>query len=230
MIDEEFRRVEVVRPTIVIGNWALPPLIVYGTEDQRQRFIPPTMRGDIEWCQLFSEPGAGSDLAGLSTKAEKVEGGWLINGQKVWTSLAHRAQWGILLARSDPDAPKHNGISFFMLDMKSPGIDIRPLRELTGDAFFNEVFFDDVFVPDDCLVGDANDGWHATRTALANERVFIGSLTTIGAGVSTILDLLPRARPRGRPRRTGRSRRPRRTRLRAVGARVPPHAVEVERG
>ena len=106
VIEEEFRRVKMIRPSITIGNWALPPLIVYGTEEQRQRWIPPTMRGDIEWCQLFSEPGAGSDLAGLSTKAEKVEGGWLVNGQKVWTSLAHRAQWGILLARTDPDAPE----------------------------------------------------------------------------------------------------------------------------
>jgi len=190
VIEEEFRRVKMIRPSITIGNWALPPLIIYGTEEQRRRWIPPTMRGDIEWCQLFSEPGAGSDLAGLSTKAEKVEGGWLINGQKVWTSLAHRAQWGILLARSDPDAPKHNGISFFMLDMKTPGIDIRPLRELTGEAFFNEVFFNDVFVPDDCLVGEANDGWRATRTALANERVFMGGGATIGAGVRGILGML----------------------------------------
>ena len=181
VIEEEFRAAKMIRPSITIGNWALPPLIVYGTEEQRQRWIPPTMRGEIEWCQLFSEPGAGSDLAGLSTQAEKVEGGWLVNGQKVWTSMAHRAQWGILLARTDPDAPKHNGISFFMLDMKTPGIDIRPLRELTGEAFFNEVFFDDVFVPDDCLVGEANDGWRATRTALANERVFMGSGSTIGA-------------------------------------------------
>jgi alkylation response protein AidB-like acyl-CoA dehydrogenase len=190
VIEEEFRRVKMIRPSITIGNWALPPLIVYGTEEQRKRWIPPTMRGDIEWCQLFSEPGAGSDLAGLSTKAEKVEGGWLVNGQKVWTSLAHRAQWGILLARTDPDAPKHNGISFFMLDMKTPGIDIRPLRELTGEAFFNEVFFDDMFVPDDCLVGQANDGWRATRTALANERVFMGGGSTIGSGVRGILAML----------------------------------------
>jgi alkylation response protein AidB-like acyl-CoA dehydrogenase len=192
VIDEEFRAAKIPRPSITIGNWALPPLIVYGTEEQRQRWIPPTMRGEIEWCQLFSEPGAGSDLAGLSTRAEKVEGGWLVNGQKVWTSMAQRVQWGILLARTDPDAPKHNGISFFMLDMKAPGVDIRPLRELTGEAFFNEVFFDDVFVPDDCLVGQANDGWRATRTALANERVFMGGGSTIGAGVRGILETLRR--------------------------------------
>ena len=190
VINEEFRAAKMVKPSITIGNWALPPLIVYGNETQRERWIPPTMRGEIEWCQLFSEPGAGSDLAGLSTRAEKVDGGWLVNGQKVWTSLAHRVVWGILLARTDPDAPKHHGISFFMLDMKSPGIDIRPLRELTGEAFFNEVFFDDVFVPDDCLVGEANDGWRATRTALANERVFMGGGSTIGRGVRGILDLL----------------------------------------
>jgi len=190
VIDEEFRAAKLVKPSIVIGNWALPPLIVYGTESQRERWIPPTMRGEIEWCQLFSEPGAGSDLAGLSTRAEKVEGGWLVNGQKVWTSMAQRVEWGILLARTDPDVPKHNGISFFMLDMKTPGIDVRPLRELTGEAFFNEVFFDDVFVPDDCLVGQANDGWRATRTALANERVFMGGGSTIGSGVRGILDML----------------------------------------
>jgi alkylation response protein AidB-like acyl-CoA dehydrogenase len=190
VIAEEFRAAKVVRPTLSIGAWALPPLMVYGTEAQQQRWIPATQRGEISWCQLFSEPGSGSDLASLATRAERVEGGWIVNGQKVWTSLAHEAQWGILLARTDPDAPKHDGISFFMLDMSTPGIDIRPLRELTGHAFFNEVFFDDVFVPDDCLVGREHDGWRATRTSLANERVFMGSGGTIGRGVRGVLDLV----------------------------------------
>ena len=120
----------------------------------------PTLRGEIGWCQLFSEPGAGSDLAALSsTRATRVEGGWVLNGQKVWTSMAKEADWGICLARTNPDAAKHDGISCFMVDMKTPGIDIRPLRELTGMAMFNEVFFDDVFVPEDCLVGREHDGW-----------------------------------------------------------------------
>ncbi|MEP6623127.1 MAG: acyl-CoA dehydrogenase, partial [Acidimicrobiia bacterium] len=190
VIDSEFRAAKVTRPGLMIGAWALPPLMVYGTVEQQQRWIPPTIHGDITWCQLFSEPGAGSDLAGLTTRAERIEGGWLVNGQKVWTSMAKEADWGFLLARTDPDVPKHEGISFFMLDMSAPGIDIRPLRELTGHAFFNEVFFDDVFIPDDCLVGREHDGWRATRTSLANERVFMGNGATIGRGVRGILDLV----------------------------------------
>ena len=190
VIDDEFKRAGLARPNISIGGWALPPLMVYGTEEQQQRWIPPTLRGEIQWCQLFSEPGAGSDLAALSTRAERIEGGWLVSGQKVWTSMAKQADWGILLARTDPEAPKHEGISFFMLDMKSDGIDIRPLRELTGDAMFNEVFLDEVFVPDDCLVGAEHDGWRATRTSLANERVSMGSGATIGFGIRGILDIV----------------------------------------
>ena len=190
VIDDEFRAAKLRRPTLSVGAWACPPLMVYGTEEQQQRWIPPTLRGEVEWCQLFSEPGAGSDLAALSTRADRVEGGWVVNGQKVWTSMAKNADWGILLARTNPDAPKHDGISFFILDMKTPGLDIRPLRELTGEAWFNEVFFDDVFVPDDCLVGREHDGWRATRTSLANERVFMGSGNTIGGGVRGVLRLL----------------------------------------
>jgi len=190
VIEEEFRAAKVPRPSIVIGAWALPPVIMYGTEEQQRRWIPPTFTGDITWCQLFSEPGAGSDLAALSTRATKVEGGWVLTGQKVWTSMAKQADWGILLARTDPDVPKHDGISCFMLDMKSPGIDIRPLRELTGDAFFNEVFFDDVFIPQDCLVGVEHDGWRAARTTLANERVFMGGSQTLGYSLEQVLKLV----------------------------------------
>ncbi|MSO38379.1 MAG: acyl-CoA dehydrogenase [Acidimicrobiia bacterium] len=190
VIDAEFRTARIVRPGIMVGGWALPPLMVYGTLEQQERWIPPTLRGEINWCQLFSEPEAGSDLAALTTKAERIEGGWLVNGQKVWTSMAESADWGILLARTNPEAPKHNGISFFMLDMKTPGIDVRPLRELTGHAFFNEVFFNNVFVPDDCLVGLEHDGWRATRTSLANERVFMGSGATLGRGVRGVLDAI----------------------------------------
>ena len=191
VIEEEFRAAKVTRPGIMIGSWALPSVILYGTREQQERWIPPTLHGEISWCQLFSEPGAGSDLASLSTRATKVEGGWLVTGQKVWTSMAQSADWGILLARTDPDAAKHDGISCFMLDMKnSEGLDIRPLRELTGDAMFNEVFFDEVFVPDDCLVGQEHDGWRAARTTLANERVFMGGGLSLGRGLETILELV----------------------------------------
>jgi alkylation response protein AidB-like acyl-CoA dehydrogenase len=188
VIEEEFRAAKVARPGIMVGGWALPPVIMYGTREQQERWIPPTLRGEIVWCQLFSEPGAGSDLASLATKATRVEGGWIVNGQKVWTSMAHSADWGILLARTNPDAPKHDGISCFMLDMKhTEGLDIRPLRELTGEAMFNEVFFHDAFLPDDCLVGQEHDGWRAARTTLANERVFMGSGVSFGPGLEQIL-------------------------------------------
>ena len=191
VIDEEFRRARVPRPGIMIGSWALPSVIVYGTRQQQERWIPPTLRGEITWCQLFSEPGAGSDLASLTTRATKAEGGWLVTGQKVWTSMAQTADWGILLARTDPDLPKHDGISCFMVDMRhTDGIDVRPLRELTGESMFNEVFFDDAFVPDDCLVGRAGDGWRAARTTLANERVFMGSGMTFGHGLEQILRMV----------------------------------------
>jgi alkylation response protein AidB-like acyl-CoA dehydrogenase len=165
-------------------------LLQTGSPEQIERWIAPGLRGEQTWCQLFSEPGAGSDLASLTTRAERIEGGWLVSGQKVWTSMAERADWGILLARTDPEAPKHEGISFFMLDMKTPGIDVRPLRELTGMAMFNEVFLDEVFVPEDCLVGAEHDGWRATRTSLANERVSMGSGSTIGSGIRGILDIV----------------------------------------
>ena len=192
VINEEFRAARVTRPGIMVGAWALPPVIVYGTRPQQERWIPPTLRGEITWCQLFSEPGAGSDLASLSTRATRVEGGWLVSGQKVWTSMAQYADWGILLARTDPDAAKHDGISCFMIDMKQPGVglDVRPLRELTGDAMFNEVFFDDLFVPEDCLVGQEHDGWRCARTTLANERVFMGGGLTLGRGLEQILALV----------------------------------------
>jgi alkylation response protein AidB-like acyl-CoA dehydrogenase len=190
VIDDEFRKAKVRRPNLSVGAWALPPLMVYGTDEQQQRWIPATLRGEISWCQLFSEPVAGSDLAALTTRATRDDGGWIVNGQKVWTSKAQDADWGILIARTDPDAPKHDGISYFMLDMKTAGIDIRPLRELTGEAWFNEVFFNDVFVPDDCLVGAPNDGWRAARTTLANERVYMGSGSSIGYGVQGVLRLM----------------------------------------
>ena len=171
VIDEELARAGVTRPDIVIAGWALPTILEHGNDAQRERFVTPSLRGELVWCQLFSEPGSGSDLASLRTRAERVDGGWRLTGQKVWTSVAERADWGICLARTDPDAPQHHGISYFLVDMRSAGIDVRPLREITGEALFNEVFLDDVFVPDDCLVGELGDGWKLARTTLANERV-----------------------------------------------------------
>ena len=175
VIDQELARADVTRPDIVIAGWALPTILEHGSEEQRERFVRPSLLGELVWCQLFSEPGSGSDLASLRTRAERVDGGWKLTGQKVWTSVAERADWGICLARTDPDVPQHKGISYFLVDMKSPGLDVRPLRELTGEALFNEVFLDEVFVPEDCLVGELGDGWRLARTTLANERVAMAS-------------------------------------------------------
>ncbi|WP_304113266.1 acyl-CoA dehydrogenase family protein [Mycolicibacterium bacteremicum] len=176
IIDEEFdRRPTLVRPSLGIAQWILPTVLAAGTDAQRERFAVPTLRGEIGWCQLFSEPGAGSDLAALATRANKVDGGWRVNGQKVWTSSAQRADWGALLARTDPNAPRHKGIGYFLVDMTTPGITVRPLRTASGDEHFNEVFFDDVFVPDDMLVGEPTAGWSHALATMANERVAIGA-------------------------------------------------------
>jgi len=177
VVDEELARAGITRPDLRIGAWAAPTIVAHGTDEQRERFVGPTLRGEIEWCQLFSEPGAGSDLASLRTKAVRVStsstsgSGWRLTGQKVWTSLAHRADWAICLARTDAEAKPHAGITYFLLDMSAEGIDIRPLREITGEEMFNEVFLDDVFVPDECVVGEVDGGWKLARTTLANERV-----------------------------------------------------------
>jgi 3-oxochol-4-en-24-oyl-CoA dehydrogenase len=187
VIEGEMRAAGVAAPNLLIGAWVVPALIKYGTPAQQERHLLATLRMDYLWCQLFSEPGAGSDLAGLSTRAEKVDGGWRITGQKIWTSLARQAAWGICIARTDPSAPKHEGISYFLIDMTSPGIEIRPLREITGDASFNQVFLDGVFVPDDCLVGEANQGWKIARTTLANERVSLSQSWTFGSGITELL-------------------------------------------
>jgi alkylation response protein AidB-like acyl-CoA dehydrogenase len=190
LIDQELASADVVRPDLVIGWWAAPTIVEHGTPEQVERFVPGTLRGEIIWCQLFSEPGAGSDLASLRTKAVRVDGGWELTGQKVWTSAAHKAQWGVCLARTDPDAPKHKGISYFLIDMSSPGILIRPLREITGDNLFNEVFLDAVFVPDELLVGGVNDGWRLARTTLANERVAMAAGTALGNPMEELLAMV----------------------------------------
>ena len=172
VIDQELARAGVDRPDIVIAGWALPTILEHGTAAQRERFVTPSLLGELVWCQLFSEPGAGSDLASLRTRAERVDGGWRLTGQKVWNSVAERADWGICLARTNPEAPKHKGITYFLVDMRNtPGIEVRPLREITGKALFNEVFLDGVFVPDEMVVGEVDDGWRLARTTLANERV-----------------------------------------------------------
>ncbi len=199
VIDEELAAVGVTRPNLAVGAWALPTLIAHGTPEQQERWVRPTLLGTLQWCQLFSEPGAGSDLASLSTRAERVEGGWVLNGQKVWTSLAQFADFGICLARSDPDASKHAGITYFVVDMRAEGLDIRPLRELTGAAMFNEVFFHDVFVPDDAVVGAPGDGWRIGRTTLANERVSMSAGASFGPGVESLVRTLARRAERGDP-------------------------------
>ncbi|MFZ0835497.1 MAG: acyl-CoA dehydrogenase [Mycobacterium sp.] len=175
IIQQEFSTGRVRRPQLGIAAWLVPSIVAFGTEEQQQRFLPPTFRGEMIWCQLFSEPGAGSDLASLTTKATKVDGGWRITGQKIWTTAAQVSQWGALLARTDPSAPKHNGITYFLLDMNSDGVEVRPLRELTGNAMFNTVFIDDVFVPDDLVLGEVNRGWEVSRNTLTAERVSIGN-------------------------------------------------------
>jgi 3-oxochol-4-en-24-oyl-CoA dehydrogenase len=190
VIDQELEASGVTRPDISIGWWAAPTILGHGTQEQIEKFIPATLNGDVYWCQLFSEPGAGSDLAALRTKAVRADGGWKLTGQKVWTSNAHRADWGICLARTNPDVPKHKGITYFLVDMRSPGIDIRPLREITGEALFNEVFFDDLFVPDEMVVGPVDGGWPLARTTLANERVAIATGGALDRGMEHLLEVV----------------------------------------
>ncbi|MDG4663167.1 acyl-CoA dehydrogenase [Mycobacterium sp. 236(2023)] len=175
IIAQEFSTGRVKRPQMGIAAWIIPSIVAFGTDEQKERFLPPTFRGEMIWCQLFSEPGAGSDLASLTTKATKVEGGWRITGQKIWTTGAQYSQWGALLARTDSNVPKHQGITYFLLDMKSEGVEVKPLRELTGNAMFNTVFIDDVFVPDELVLGEVDRGWEVSRNTLTNERVSIGS-------------------------------------------------------
>ena len=179
VIEEEFADVE--RPDLGITGWVTLTIAQAGTEEQRQRWVEPVLRGEIMWCQLFSEPNAGSDAAAVRTSAKRVDGGWRVNGQKIWTSLADQCQWGMATVRTDPDAPKHAGVTMMAIDMKAPGVTVNPLRGLTGTAHFNEVFFDDVFVPDSDVIGEVNKGWLVARATLGNERISIGG----GSGGST---------------------------------------------
>ncbi len=172
VIDEELPDLQ--RPPLGIGTWVLLTILQHATEEQISRWIRPSLDGRLHWCQLFSEPNAGSDAAAIQTKATRVDGGWLVNGQKVWTSAAHESTHGLATVRTDPTVAKHAGISTLAIDMRAKGVEVRPLREITGEALFNEVFFDDVFVPDDDVVGAVNNGWTVARATLGNERVSIG--------------------------------------------------------
>ncbi len=194
LIDEQVRKAGITVPDITIGNWAVPTLLQHGSPEQIERFARPTLRGEVIWCQLFSEPEAGSDLAALRTTATRVDGGWRLRGQKVWTSLANVANWAICLARTDASAPKHRGISYFLVEMSSPGIEVRPLVQITGEARFSEVFLDDVFVPDDGLVGQLGAGWKIARSTLSSERVAMG-----GSGIGDALEELIAAAPTSGP-------------------------------
>lgn len=194
-IEEEFRDVE--RPDLGITGWVTLTIAQAGTDDQRERWVYPVLRGETMWCQLFSEPEAGSDAAAVRTSAKKVDGGWLVTGQKVWTSLAQYCQWGLATVRTDPDAPKHAGVTMMAIDMKAPGVTVNPLKGLTGNAHFNEVFFDDVFVPDADVIGDVNKGWLVARATLGNERLSIGGGSGAQSGFSAddLIALLDAAPP-----------------------------------
>jgi len=174
VIEQEFGRAGVRRPGYGITAWNILTLIQYATEDQTARWVLPALNQEVIWCQLFSEPDAGSDAAGVKTRATRVDGGWLVNGQKVWTSDAHRAGMGFATVRTDPDVPKHQGITTMVIDMHAKGVEVRPLKQTTGSSDFNEVFFDDVFVPDDDVVGPVDGGWTVARATLGNESVSIG--------------------------------------------------------
>jgi alkylation response protein AidB-like acyl-CoA dehydrogenase len=176
------------RPFNVALNIAAPTLMAFGTPEQRRHHLPAILRGEQYWCQLFSEPSAGSDLSSLRTMARRDGSQFVVRGQKVWTSYAHFAQYGLLLARTDPDAPKHRGISYFVVDMRTPGITVRPLRQMSGASEFNEVFFDDVVIPQTCLLGGENNGWTVAHATLASERQYLGAMVFTERKYPTLLE------------------------------------------
>ncbi len=178
VIEQEFAAAGIHKPQYGITGWVILTLVQHATEDQVARWVRPALAQELIWCQLFSEPDAGSDAAGIKTRARCVDGGWVVNGQKVWTSGAHLASFGLATIRTNPDAPKHKGITMMVIDLHGEGVTVRPLRQVTGEADFNEVFFNDVFVPDDDVVGPVDGGWTVARATLGNESVSIGG----GAG------------------------------------------------
>jgi alkylation response protein AidB-like acyl-CoA dehydrogenase len=194
VIDAELRRAGVSRPVNPIGiGWAGPTLIHAGTQAQKDRYLFPLLSGEEFWCQLFSEPGAGSDLANLGTRAVRDGDVYVVNGQKIWTTFAHMARFGILIARTDADAPKHQGISYFICPMDLPGIEVRPIVEMTGAHQFNEVFFDDVRIPAEHLVGEEHRGWALAKVTLGNERVSLsegGALWGLGPAAGDLIELV----------------------------------------
>jgi alkylation response protein AidB-like acyl-CoA dehydrogenase len=198
LIDDELRRAGVRRPENMIGiGWAGPTILHAGTDAQKDRYLMPLLAGEEVWCQLFSEPDAGSDLAGLRTRAVRDGDEYVVNGQKIWTSGAHASKLGILIARTDPDATKHKGISYFICPMDAPGIEIQPIVEMTGVHMFNQVFFTDVRIPAENLVGDENEGWALAKVTLGNERVSLSSGGALWGRGPTASDLLDVVRDRG---------------------------------
>jgi alkylation response protein AidB-like acyl-CoA dehydrogenase len=195
LVEAELRPYNLGRLNPLGLNLAAPALFSHGTEDQRLRYLPPIVRNEEVWCQLFSESGSGSDLASLATRADRDGDDWIVNGRKVWTTWAHLADFGILLARTDPDAPKRNGITYFLIDMHQPGIEVRPLRDMTGAVDFNEVFLDNATVPDSQRIGQVGDGWRVANSTLSGERQMVsgsgsGGVDRIGGGaVSHLLQL-----------------------------------------
>ena len=181
IVNDELTRYQVPRSFNIIGiGMGGPTLLQWGTEEQRRQWMPPMAQHREIWCQLFSEPSAGSDVAGLATRAVRDGHEWVVNGQKVWTTLAHMARWGMLVARTNPDVPKHKGMTYFIVDMHSPGVEVRPLKQITGDAEFNEVFFTDVRIPDANRVGDEGQGWSVATETLMNERVALSGAGSAG--------------------------------------------------
>ncbi len=198
IIDDELSRAGIRRPANPIGiGWAGPTIVFAGTEKQKHTYLPRLLSGEDFWCQLFSEPNSGSDLANLSTRAIRDGDEYIINGQKIWTSGAQYATYGILIARTNPDAPKHKGVSYFICPMNLPGIEIRPIREMTGGSTFNEVFFTDVRLPAVNLVGDQDEGWRLAKVTLGNERVSLSTGGVLWGSGPTALEMLDAVRARG---------------------------------
>ena len=199
VVEQEFAAAGVKRPAYGITGWVILTMIQHGTDDQVARWVRPTLNQEVIWCQLFSEPDAGSDAAGVKTKATRVDGGWLVNGQKVWTSGAHLASCGLATVRTNPDVPKHDGITTMVIDMHGEGVEVRPLRMTSGMSEFNEVFFNDVFVPDDDVIGPVDGGWTVARATLGNESVSIGGgdggMSFPGDGLIAPFDAAPSASP-----------------------------------
>ena len=183
---------------LVMGG---PVVIAHGNEEQKERYLEPILSGEEIWCQGFSEPESGSDLASLKTRAVKSNGGWKVTGQKVWTTYAHEAKWGMLLARTDQDAPKHKGITYFILDMDQPGVEVRPLRQITGEAEFNEIFMEEAEIPDENVIGEVGGGWQVAITTLMFERAGLGAVAVMGLKrtLEDLIELIQEQRPRGRP-------------------------------